>query len=84
MADFCKQCSIALYDKDFGDLAGLCTKCDNGKGLYATVLCEGCGPIQVTWDGTCISNCFAKHREKCEEKILYTELNFTEESINLL
>ena len=27
MADFCKQCSIDLFDEDFGDVKDICTKC---------------------------------------------------------
>ena len=54
MADFCKQCSEALFTEDFGDMAGLCTAEENERGLFACVLCEGCGATQVTADGTCI------------------------------
>ena len=82
MADFCKQCSIDLFGKDYGDLSGLCTKFDNVKGLYACVTCEGCGPNQVDWEGRCISHCYNKHdecKEECKEQKPPTELNFTEE-----
>lgn len=54
MADFCKQCSEETFGKDFGDLAGM--------PKYSVTLCEGCGPIQVDVDGSCISNdCIEKH-----------------------
>ena len=63
MADFCKQCSIEHFGKDFGELAGLTTEADFKKGLYVVTLCEGCGPIQVLPDGSCIGNCsVAAHR----------------------
>lgn len=55
MADFCKQCSTDSFGQDYGDLAGITTKEDQAKGLYAVVLCEGCGPIQVDTEGACIS-----------------------------
>lgn len=37
MADFCRDCSIELFGKDLGDLAGLV---DDGN--YTWVICEGC------------------------------------------
>ena len=46
MADFCSQCSIEHFGKDFGDLANLC-----GNGEVAQVICEGCGLIWVDHDG---------------------------------
>ena len=45
MADFCKQCSEELFNRDSGDLAGLCN-----KGMI-DVICEGCGPIYVDSTG---------------------------------
>lgn len=38
MADFCKQCSIATFGEDFGDLAG----CSTAEQTFE-YLCEGCG-----------------------------------------
>ena len=56
MADFCKQCSLDLFDEDFKELAGI-TKVESWKnGLAANVICEGCGFIQVDPDGNCVSN----------------------------
>lgn len=68
MADFCKQCSTQFFGEDFGDLAGLVSQDDESKGLiYTLVLCEGCGPIQVDRNGTCVSpDCFEKHGDKNE------------------
>lgn len=58
MADFCKQCAIELLGGDLGELANLSTPEHTAAGLYANVLCEGCGPIQVDHTGLCISeNC---------------------------
>jgi len=56
MADFCKACSITLFDKDFGEMAGLSTEQDTKDKLFVLVLCEGCGAIQVDHTGTCISD----------------------------
>lgn len=62
MADFCKQCSIDMFGEDFGDLAGLSSKEETERGLFALVLCEGCGPAQVDHEGKCISvDCLKKH-----------------------
>lgn len=52
MADFCKECSLEDFGRDFGDLANLSTEADTKNALYAVVLCEGCGPIQVDHTGT--------------------------------
>ena len=56
MADFCKQCSIALFGEDCGDMKGLCE-----DGFYVTVICEGCGVTCVNHLGECIfEDCFEK------------------------
>lgn len=57
MADFCKQCSIETFGGDTGDLADLTTREDELNGLFCVALCEGCGPIQVRKDGTCLGDC---------------------------
>jgi hypothetical protein len=54
MADFCQQCSLRLFGKDFRDLAELITRDEVAKGLMAIVLCEGCGPIGVDHEGRCV------------------------------
>lgn len=60
MAEFCKQCSIDTFGKDFGDFKGMAP--EESEGLYPIVLCEGCGPIQVDNEGSCVSNdCLEKH-----------------------
>lgn len=65
MADFCKQCSIETFGKDFGDLAGITTEEDENQGLYAIVICEGCGVIQVDQHGSCISvGCACDHNRE--------------------
>ena len=62
MADFCRRCSIETFGEDFGDLAGLSTSEDTANGLFAVVLCEGCGPTQVYHTGKCIApDCMEKH-----------------------
>jgi len=61
MADFCKQCSMELFEEDCGDLKGL----GNGKMLMPdfgwSVLCEGCGPTLVDVEGICIAAWCPKH-----------------------
>lgn len=61
MADFCKQCAGDKFDMP-SDFKGWQTPEQAAKGLnYLTVLCEGCGPIQVDPEGRCVS-------EDCLEK----------------
>ena len=67
MADFCKQCSLEIFGEDYGELAGLQSIDDANNSLYPVVMCEGCGVIQVTADGTCISDCLRHHRRLIEE-----------------
>lgn len=55
MADFCKVCSVMMFNRDFEELAGLSTAEDTENGLYCWVLCEGCGSVQVDHTGKCIS-----------------------------
>lgn len=70
MADFCRQCSIEHFDKDFGDLANLGggRKLEPGHGWLA--LCEGCyhgAGCLVDEDGTC------QTRKKLEGLGLYPD-----------
>lgn len=66
MADFCRQCSMDhFFGNDTRDLAGITTKEDMEQGLYALVICEGCGFVQVDPDGNCISRDCAKYHGKC-------------------
>ena len=62
MADFCKQCSIKIFGKDFGELAGLGVPgtLEQGQGWLA--LCEGCGSCVVNDEGECIAlHCDKQH-----------------------
>ncbi len=62
MADFCQQCSIALFGEDFGDFAGASSPEDTAQGLYAFALCEGCGMTQVDHAGLCVApDCLERH-----------------------
>lgn len=62
MADFCKQCSLDTFDKDYQELAGLSKESDTTNGLYASAICEGCGYIQVDHTGRCVSpDCLVDH-----------------------
>ena len=63
MADFCSQCSIELFGRDYGDMKGLCT-----TGYVMTVLCEDCGPIYVNPTGQCVCNCSKHHYKKLHEE----------------
>lgn len=56
MADFCKQCSLDIWGEDFGDMANISKPEDTVKGLYASVICEDCGIIQVDHEGNCITH----------------------------
>lgn len=63
MADFCSQCSLDMYGRDFNDL----TTRDNPdlKRLYT--ICEGCGFTVVDKDGHCIGDCLLHHGvEPCQ------------------
>ncbi len=62
MADFCKQCSIEHFEKDFKELAGLGDGSILESGFGWQALCEGCGLIIVNDEGICISKaCIKKH-----------------------
>jgi len=74
MADFCRQCVQDLFPDHngeiTGDFVGMTTPEDETKGLYAVVLCEGCGPCQVDSRGNCISvDCFEEHSLYPESKL---------------
>jgi hypothetical protein len=56
MADFCKQCSMDVFGEDFGEMANLTTPEQTAKGLFATVICEDCGVVQVDHEGNCITH----------------------------
>lgn len=61
MADFCKQCSIYEFGRDYGDLAGGSTQEDTQNNLFCVVICESCGVIQVDHEGRCVSQDCLKH-----------------------
>jgi len=62
VADFCKQCSVDSFGEDYHDLAGISTEADTKAGLFATVICEGCGFIQVDHEGRCVTiDCLEHH-----------------------
>lgn len=65
MADYCKQCSINLFDLDYRELAKLSKPEDTEKGIYAEVICEGCGFTYVDHEGICVNpNCMEQHGKK--------------------
>jgi hypothetical protein len=57
MSCFCYQCTrdVMGADPDRNDFVGETTIEDTEKGLFACVLCEGCGAIQVDHNGMCVS-----------------------------
>lgn len=62
MADYCMQCSKAIFDEDYGDLKGLSTIENTVQGFFAVVICEGCGPTSVDHEGRCVAaNCLEFH-----------------------
>lgn len=61
MADFCKQCSLTNFGQDFHDLEGLSTERQTKEGMYAHVICEGCGMTYVDHTGTCVYDCIEHH-----------------------
>ena len=52
MSDFCRDCSLLEFGEDFRELANISKQADTDLGLFAFVLCEGCGPIYVDHTGT--------------------------------
>lgn len=66
MADFCKQCSEEMFDSATNDLSGIISEEDTAKGwVSSVVICEGCGPIQVDHEGSCVSeDCIGEHRKR--------------------
>lgn len=67
MADFCKQCSLEMFNKDFGDLAHL-GKTPPPADMGFSALCEGCGPTIVDWDGVCIAKWCPLHGSDSKNK----------------
>lgn len=56
MADFCKACSDKLFGPGMPpDLGGITKEPEWLQGLAVSVICEGCGPIQVDPEGNCVS-----------------------------
>ena len=50
MSEFCEDCNQDLFDMP-SDFKGISKFGDTMAGLYACVLCEDCGPIQVDHNG---------------------------------
>lgn len=52
MADYCKQCSEAIFGRDGRDMADLCR-----PGETTWELCEGCGDlVEVDHEGVKVSS----------------------------
>jgi hypothetical protein len=55
MADFCAQCAKDLFGPEVSnDLEHLWPEADFAGGKTVTVLCEGCGVIEVNYAGECV------------------------------
>jgi len=62
MADFCAQCSDRIFELDIpSGFTGMTTEKDTLKGRFITVLCEGCGLVQVDHKGVCVTDCMRHH-----------------------
>lgn len=45
-------------------------------GSFSSVLCEGCGPIQVDADGNCVSgDCDGEHRKAIMDGVVNVEIS---------
>jgi hypothetical protein len=64
MADFCKQCSIEIFGKDYKELAGLGDGTPLLEGQGWSALCEDCGFIVVNDEGECITPICSKQHGK--------------------
>lgn len=70
MAEFCLQCSLAHFGEDTRDFACISSPSDTEKGLFAQVLCEGCGPTLVDDTGNCVSaSCHECHAMQCPDEL---------------
>lgn len=67
MADFCKQCSLELFGKDYGDLAKLLPEDQFTWDTGASTICEGCGWITVDYEGKCCAISCEKHGKENTE-----------------
>lgn len=71
MADFCRDCSIAMFGRDFRDFASLMKpegySNEPGKEAGALVLCECCGPIIVDINGRRIDGQTFHSECSCQE-----------------
>ncbi len=54
MADFCRDCSIEHFGKDFKELANLSTPEDTAAERYVQTICEGCGFVWVNHEGVVV------------------------------
>lgn len=64
MADFCKACAEKVLGFDTKDMAGITDPASWAEGRAASVLCEGCGTIQVDPEGNCVTaDCMRKGKE---------------------
>lgn len=64
MSEFCKQCSNELFGEDLKDVAGITTAEDTANGIYANIICEVCGVVQVDHEGSCVSHYCSKAAKK--------------------
>lgn len=54
MADFCRACSLELFQEYGGDMDGITSQEDWARTVAGVWICEGCGPIPVDPEGNCL------------------------------
>lgn len=69
MADFCKECSITVLGRDYGDLAGISTPDDTAAQKFATGICEGCAASLFDHQGICSDIWCETHGAKTRERL---------------
>ncbi len=67
MADYCQQCSIDIFGKDYEDFKGMV-----GKGDILNDICEGCGRTNMDHTGKCLGNdkqCKGGHKNYHDQRV---------------
>lgn len=63
MADFCVECAKEMWGSKIpSDFVGMTKEEDTLNDRYITVLCEGCGMVQVDHEGRCVTDCLRHHK----------------------
>lgn len=70
MADFCQQCSIETFGRDFRELAQPEGTLPPPPGYGWPALCEGCGHTIVDHNGKCLQSQFCAHPTGHDQRLL--------------